>query len=119
MGGDGYDTPLLVQIPGKGATNMYFTTHSLMDPDLGTDPIKKFITAYTAEYGNPPENAFAALGYDTMKLIADAISRAKSTDLKAIHDASSCHQGFPWNNRQAHLSPRQPCASKRCHYNPG
>ena len=95
MGGDGYDTPLLVQIPGKGATNVYFTTHSLMDPNLGTDPIKKFISAYTAEYGNPPENAFAALGYDTMKLIADAISRAKSTDSKAIRDALAATKDFP------------------------
>jgi branched-chain amino acid transport system substrate-binding protein len=95
MGGDGYDTPLLVQIPGKGATNIYFTTHSLMDPVLGTDPIKKFINDYTAEYGNAPENAFAALGYDTMKLIADAIGRAKSTDLKAIHDALAATKDFP------------------------
>jgi branched-chain amino acid transport system substrate-binding protein len=95
MGGDGYDTPLLVQIPGKGATNVYFTTHSLMDPNLGTDPIKKFISAYTAEYNTPPENAFAALGYDTMKLIADAISRAKSTDPKAIRDALAATKDFP------------------------
>ncbi len=95
MGGDGYDTPLLVQIPGKGATNVYFTTHSLMDKDLGTDPVKKFIAAYTAEYNTPPENAFAALGYDTMKLIADAIGRAKSTDPKAIRDALAATKDFP------------------------
>jgi branched-chain amino acid transport system substrate-binding protein len=95
MGGDGYDTPLLVQIPGKGATNVYFTTHSLMDKDLGTDPVKKFISAYTTEYGNPPENAFAALGYDTMKLIADAIGRAKSADPKAIRDALAATKDFP------------------------
>ena len=95
MGGDGYDTPLLVQIPGKGATNVYFTTHSLMDKDLGTDPVKKFIADYTKEYGNPPENAFAALGYDTMKLIADAIGRAKSTDPKAIRDALAATKDFP------------------------
>ena len=95
MGGDGYDTPLLVQIPGKGATNVYFTTHSLMDKDVGSDPVKKFITDYQAEYNTPPENAFAALGYDTMRLIADAISRAKSTDLKAIHDALAATKDFP------------------------
>jgi branched-chain amino acid transport system substrate-binding protein len=66
-----------------------------MDPTLGTDPIKKFISDYTAEYGNPPENAFAALGYDTMKLIADAISRAGSTDLKAIRDSLAASKDFP------------------------
>jgi branched-chain amino acid transport system substrate-binding protein len=95
MGGDGYDTPNLVQIPGKGATNVYFSTHSLMDANLGTPAIQKFIAAYTAEYKNPPENAFAALGYDTMKLIADAISRANSTDPKAIRDSLAATKNFP------------------------
>ena len=74
---------------------MYYSTHSLMDKDLGTDPVKKFIASYTTEYGNPPENAFAALGYDTMRLIADAIGRAKSTDPKAIRDALAATKDFP------------------------
>jgi len=87
VGGDGYDTPLLVQIAGKGAENTYFTTHSLMDAQLGTDAVKKFIAAYQAEYKTPPENAFAGLGYDTVKLLADAIQRAGSADPKAIREA--------------------------------
>lgn len=95
VGGDGYDTPLLVQIAGKGAENVYFTTHSLMDPQLGTDPVKKFMTAYQAEYKTPPENAFAALGYDTVKLIADAIKRAGSDDPKAILTALGQTKDFP------------------------
>ena len=89
MGGDGYDTPLLVQVAGKGAENVYFTTHSLMDANLGTDAVKKFIAAYQAEFKAPPENAFAGLGYDTVKLLADAITRAKSADPKAIRKALS------------------------------
>ena len=87
VGGDGYDTPLLVQIAGKGAENTYFTTHSLMDATLGIDAVKKFIAAYQAEYKTAPENAFAGLGYDTVKLIADAIKRAGSDDPKAIREA--------------------------------
>jgi len=66
-----------------------------MDATLGTDPIKAFIENYTTEYGNPPENAFAALGYDTMRLIADAIKRANSADPKAIHDALVVTKDFP------------------------
>jgi branched-chain amino acid transport system substrate-binding protein len=87
MGGDGYDTPLLVQVAGAGSENVYFTTHSLMDATLGTDAVKKFIAAYQAEYKAPPENAFAGLGYDTVKLIVDAIKRAGSADPKAIRTA--------------------------------
>jgi len=87
VGGDGYDTPLLVEIAGPGAENTYFTTHSLMDAQLGTEAVKKFIAAYQAEYKTPPENAFAGLGYDTVKLLADAIKRANSTEPKAIREA--------------------------------
>jgi branched-chain amino acid transport system substrate-binding protein len=95
VGGDGYDTPNLVQIAGKGADNVYFTTHSLMDPELGTDAVKKFIAAYQAEYNTPPENAFAGLGYDTVKLIADAIKRAGSDDSKAILEALGKTKDLP------------------------
>jgi branched-chain amino acid transport system substrate-binding protein len=86
FGGDGYDTPLLIQIAGSGAENVYFTTHSLMELEGGTDAVKKFISAYQAEYKTPPENAFAGLGYDTLKLIVDAIKRAGSTDSTAIRE---------------------------------
>jgi len=95
VGGDGYDTPLLVEIAGPGSENVYFTTHSLMDPDLGTEAVKKFISAYQAEYKTLPENAFAGLGYDTVKLIVDAITRANSTDPKAILDALSKTTNLP------------------------
>jgi branched-chain amino acid transport system substrate-binding protein len=65
-----------------------------MDASIGTDAVKKFIAAYQAEYKNPPENAFAGLGYDTVKLLADAIKRAGSTDPKAIRDALQATNGF-------------------------
>ncbi|MGD9064629.1 MAG: ABC transporter substrate-binding protein, partial [Desulfobacterales bacterium] len=53
-----------------------------------------FIAAYEKEYGRPPENAFAALGYDAVGLIADAINRAGSTDGKALRDALAGTKGF-------------------------
>ena len=95
MGGDGYDTPLLVQVAGKGSENVYFTTHSLMDATLGTDAVKKFIAAYQAEFKIAPENAFAGLGYDTVKLLADAIKRAGSADPKAIRTALQATKDLP------------------------
>jgi branched-chain amino acid transport system substrate-binding protein len=95
MGGDGYDTPLLVEVAGAGAENVYFTTHSLMDASLGTDAVKKFIADYQAEYKTAPENAFAGLGYDTLKLIADSIKRAGSADPKAIRQALNATKDLP------------------------
>ena len=87
VGGDGYDTPDLLSVAGPAAENVFFTTHALMDATGGTEGIKKFIADYNKEYGHDPENAFAALGYDTMNLIADAITRAGSTDAAAIKKA--------------------------------
>jgi branched-chain amino acid transport system substrate-binding protein len=86
LGGDGYDTPDLVKLGGVPQTNdTYFTTHvSLGNAD---DTVQKFSNAYKTKYSNEPENAFAALSYDTMYLIADAIKRAGSDDPQKIRDA--------------------------------
>lgn len=84
FGGDAYDTPELVRIAGAETSEVYFTTHALLDEETGTERVRAFIAAYQAEYGVAPENAFAALGYDTVLLLADAIARAGSDDPGAI-----------------------------------
>jgi branched-chain amino acid transport system substrate-binding protein len=95
VGGDGYDTPDLLSVAGAAnAENVYFTTHALMDATGGTEGIKKFITEYNAEYGHDPENAFAALGYDTVYLLVDAIKRAGSTDSAAVKAAIEATKDF-------------------------
>lgn len=95
VGGDGYDTPDIISVAGEASENVYFTTHALMDSELGTDGIKAFIEAYNTEYGHAPENAFAALGYDAVKLLADAIERAGSTDAAAVQAALLETTDFP------------------------
>jgi branched-chain amino acid transport system substrate-binding protein len=95
VGGDGYDTPDLVKVAGAAADNVFFTTHALIDATNGTDAIKKFIAAYKKEYGGDPENAFAALGYDTVYLLADAIKRAGSMDAAALKKAIEATKDFP------------------------
>lgn len=87
IGGDGYDTPDLISVAKDASNNVFFTTHALMDANGGTSEIKRFIALYKSEYGRDPENAFAALGYDTVNLLADAIRRAGSTEPEAIQRA--------------------------------
>jgi branched-chain amino acid transport system substrate-binding protein len=94
VGGDGYDTPLLLEVGGAAANNVYFTTHALIDEKGGSAPVKKFIAGYKKEFGKLPDNAFAALGYDTVYLIADAIKRAGATDGKKIRDALAATKGL-------------------------
>src|SRR6202008_1402883 len=95
VGGDGYDTPDLISVAGAAADNGYFTTPDPMDATPGPAGIKKFMPDYKTEYGHDPENAFAALGYDTLMLMADAIKRAGSTDSAAVKAAIEGTSNYP------------------------
>jgi branched-chain amino acid transport system substrate-binding protein len=95
FGGDGYDTPLLLQIAGAAANDVYFTTHALFDPAQATPLQKEFIAAYQARFGTPPESSFAGLGYDAVNLLAAAIEGAGSAKQKVIIGALEATQGFP------------------------
>lgn len=92
LSGDGFDTPLLSRVAGPLANNVYYSTHVALDS--AARRIRRFVTAYRKRYGRKPENAFAALGYDTMRLIGDAIRRAGSSEPEAIRRALAATRGF-------------------------
>jgi branched-chain amino acid transport system substrate-binding protein len=89
FGGDSFDSP---ELRREGMGTIVFSTHALLDERSSTTG--EFVRAYWAEYGYPPENAFSALGYDTVNLLADAINRAGSGDPKAILEALKNTSGF-------------------------
>ncbi|MFE3972773.1 MULTISPECIES: ABC transporter substrate-binding protein [unclassified Peribacillus] len=86
MGGDGWDSPKLVEIAGaKALNNTFITNHySSGDPD---EKIQKFVSAFKAKYKDKSPDAFNALGYDTGYFLADAIKRAGSADSEKIKEA--------------------------------
>jgi branched-chain amino acid transport system substrate-binding protein len=93
VGGDGYDTPLLLEIPGpERSANVFFSTHLGI---YGDDPTAvKFRTAFQKEFNGEPQSVFAALGYDGVNLVADAMKRAGSSDHKAVRDALASTKGW-------------------------
>ena len=93
VGGDGYDTPLLLDVGGKAADQTYYSTHAFIG-EKSTPAIRKFYKHYKAAYESVPENAFAALGYDAAGLVADAIKRAGSTDPAKIRDAIAATKDY-------------------------
>ena len=92
LSGDGFDTPLIGEVAGDLADKVYYATHASLDNPAAK--VQNFVKAYQAEYGRAPENAFAALGYDMMNQIADAIKRANSAEPTAIRDALAKTKGF-------------------------
>lgn len=86
MGADGWDSPKLIELAGSDALNNTFITnhYTSEDPD---EAIQKFVTTFKDKYNGESPNAFNALGYDTVYLLADAIKRAGGTDTAKIKEA--------------------------------
>jgi len=93
VGGDGWDSPAVIQIGGKSIEGSYFSDHYFVGDSRPV--VKNFVTRYQKLYGAKPE-ATAALGYDALHIFANAAKRAGSLDRKAIRDqiaATKDYQG--------------------------
>ena len=84
IGGDGWDSPKLVEVGGPAVEGCFFTNHYSQD-DTSTIT-QAFIRRYRAKHNADPD-ALSALGYDAANLMLDAIQRAGSTDGPAIKAA--------------------------------
>jgi len=84
VGGDGWDSPELVKLGGSAVENGFFTNHYA--PADKRPIVQDFVKKYTARFGAEPD-ALAALAYDAMQIMLDAIKRAGSTQGAAIRDA--------------------------------
>ena len=62
IGGDGFDTPLLVDRGGAASEGVVFSTHVYLG-EGSSNAARSFADAYRQAYGTSPPNAFAALGY--------------------------------------------------------
>jgi branched-chain amino acid transport system substrate-binding protein len=92
VGGDGWDGSSLIPVGGKAIEGAYFSNHFSVED---TSPIvQTFVQKYKQKYNAVPD-AFAALGYDAMKLLADAINRAGSPDPEKIRAAIQDTENFP------------------------
>lgn len=92
MGGDGWDSPSLVEIGGKDIDGSFYSNHISVD-----DPkpeIQKFVAEYKTRFGKVPD-ALAGLGYDSANVLFDAIRRANSTEPSKIRDAIAATRDFP------------------------
>jgi branched-chain amino acid transport system substrate-binding protein len=91
LGGDGWDAPELWQLGGDSLNGSYITTHySIDDPST-----EKFVHEYRQRYGNLLPDAHAALAYDSMRVLVDAIGRAKTTEPTAVREALAQTKDFP------------------------
>ncbi|MEO0068369.1 MAG: ABC transporter substrate-binding protein [candidate division WOR-3 bacterium] len=92
LGGDGWDSPAMLEIAGKEVAGSYFVNHYSAD-----DPrpeVQNWVSKYQARYGQKPD-AFATLGYDAGLLLIAALKNAPNAKPDEIRDALSKIKDYP------------------------
>jgi branched-chain amino acid transport system substrate-binding protein len=93
VGGDGWEAPQLVELGGKAVENTFYSTH--YSPQNEAPAVQSFVKRYRARWDNETPEAVAALGYDALLLVADAMKRAASTDGPKLRAAIAQTRDFP------------------------
>ena len=84
MGGDSMDTADFYKALGAElGKDIFISTHSFIGPEAGP-AMDQFIVDFQAEYGRAPEVAFNAMGWDTIQVIAQGITKAGTTEGAAL-----------------------------------
>ncbi len=86
VGADGWDGTQNTMVEDKSLyDNCYFTNHYA--PDDPSEVVQGFVKSYTDTFGAASLTALAALGYDSVYMLAQAIDKAGSDDTAAIIEA--------------------------------
>lgn len=88
VGADGWDG--LTENAGEEVLNGYYSNHYATDSD--SEAVQQFVAAFEEKFGKKP-NSFAALGYDSVYLLKDAILNAGTTETAAVRDALEATDG--------------------------
>jgi branched-chain amino acid transport system substrate-binding protein len=90
-GGDGWESPKLIEIGGKALEGSFYSTHYF--PSDPNPIIQKFVTKYRQQHNRTPDG-LAALAYDAALIVVDAIKRAGTTDGPKLRDAIAATKDF-------------------------
>ena len=95
LGGDSWDNPGLIPEAGTAVDGSFFSSPFSVkaDPiDLGEDA-QRFISAYTGMFNEIPDGG-AALGYDAVRLLVQAMRRAPDLTPTAIRDQIAATKNY-------------------------
>ncbi|MBN8281477.1 MAG: ABC transporter substrate-binding protein [Gammaproteobacteria bacterium] len=92
FGGDGWESPKLIELGGDAIEGKFYSTH--YSPEDPSPAVKEFVKRYQARFKGEVPDAMAALGYDSVMVLVDAIKRAGSTEGPKLRDALAATKDF-------------------------
>jgi branched-chain amino acid transport system substrate-binding protein len=93
FGGDGWDSPELLNSGGDAIIGGFFCNHYTNADER--PQVVAFLDAHRQKYNKLPGTTMGALGYDAMKLMLDALKRAEATNSRALLTAIEATENFP------------------------
>lgn len=109
-GGDGWESPKLIEIGGKALEGCFYSNHYHVDDPAPA--VRTFVQKYQERFGAKPDS-LAALAYDAARVLADAIKRAGTTDSVKLRDAIAATKDFDGVTGRITLGPdRNPIGKK-------
>ncbi|MGE5579055.1 MAG: ABC transporter substrate-binding protein [Bacillota bacterium] len=91
LGSDSWGSTELITLGGADMEGSYFSTHYASD--IATPQAQNFISAYKRKYNSVPDDV-AALTYDAVQLLCQAIQSAGKLDREAVRDALAAVEKF-------------------------
>jgi branched-chain amino acid transport system substrate-binding protein len=91
IGGDGWASPLLVEIGGKSIDGSYYGEHYFIGEERPA--VQLFVKKFRERFGTDP-GSLNALSYDAVMMLAQAIREANSLEGPAIRDRLAAIRDF-------------------------
>jgi branched-chain amino acid transport system substrate-binding protein len=94
LGGDGWDSPTIIESGGDAILGGYFCNHYTND-DVRPQ-VKAFLDMWRKAHSNKlPNTTMGALGYDAMMLTLTALKQAKELSAKGLIEALDSIENYP------------------------
>jgi branched-chain amino acid transport system substrate-binding protein len=104
IGGDGWDSAKLLEIGGAAMEGTYYCNHySTGDP---RQVVQNFVARFRSKYNETPD-AIAALSYDAVRILLQAIHSCGSTDGPKLRDAIAGTKNFDGVTGTITISPER------------
>jgi branched-chain amino acid transport system substrate-binding protein len=91
LGGDGWDSPKLVEIGGSSMNGSYFSNHYSQEDK--SPNVQAFVEEYKKAFGTTPDG-LAAMGYDAAMVLVDAMNRSADLNTTNIRNALAQTKDF-------------------------
>jgi len=92
FGGDGWEAPELLTLGLGAMEGTFYSTH--YSAEDASPAVQNFVSKFKAKNKGEIPDAMAALGYDSVYVLADAIKRAGTTESAKLRDAIAATKDF-------------------------